>query len=608
MKLLLHIASLQTSYKLMKQNINRKFYFLLAASAVAGLAPSALAGSGSFLTLTNLTASDVDVVSQADATPGANGVSFIDTDGAGALDDGVYKITTDTTWSAGSNYILTRKIFVDAGATLTIEPGTVIYNTVSDVGTAAKADDEFGSIIVTRGGKIVADGSSSAPISFTSIGELEASRGTDIDGDGVVSPTLTRFDRGLWGGLVILGNANVYNYSAPGTRLGENEIEGFAPAFSPDADSDSLTDLIEYGGNDDADDSGTLRYVSIRHGGYEFAAGDEINGLTLGGVGNGTTLEYIEVLSNSDDGIEFFGGSVDIRYALVAFCKDDAFDIDEGYSGRMQFIANLQNATGTNSAGESVQDSDHGGEWDGNGGGDSSDVQSSPTIANLTFIGDNEGDHAFKFDDFFAGNIYNSAATNYVDLITVTGDNSAAATGSFTNVTTDVANSSDDNLVVEGLLAGQFTSVTDVKLKRIDVVSGLFDPRPASDSPLLTGNGAAVTDMTAIDTWFAAADYQGAFSEEENWALGWTGVDAFRIFDLPVDEFAIVSTTLEGDTMTIVFGAVAGNSYKVTESADLAATFVDIAGGDVTAAGSTASISFIVPSGATKYFFRIEAN
>ena len=501
--------------------------------AAVGLTPMAFAGPGSFLTLSGLTPSDVDVVAQADATPGANGVTFVDTDGAGTADDGVYKVTADTTWSAGNNYILTRPLFVDAGVTLTIEPGVSVYCTFSDLGTpGSRADDEFGAIVVTRGGMIDADGTAAEPIIFTSIRELEAARAVDIDGDGITDNP-TRFDRGLWGGVVILGNANVYNYSAAGAanRIGENEIEGFAPAFSPDGDSDGYTDIIEYGGSDDTDNSGTLRYVSIRHAGYEFEANQEVNGLTLGGVGSGTTLEFIEVFANSDDGIEFFGGTVNLKNALVAFCKDDAFDIDEGYTGNIQFAAVLQNPTGPNSAGDNVQDSDHGGEWDGNVGGDTNDFQSAPTIANLTFIGDNEGDRAFKIDDFFAGTIYNGAVTGFVDLIEVTADSTLGDTAVFANVTTDVPNALPGDIglaAIEGSVAAGFTTVGDIQLSKVDIPNASFDPRPAAGSPLLSG---PVTDMEAIDGFFTNTTYQGAFSEDENWAAGWTRATALGHFD-----------------------------------------------------------------------------
>ncbi|MFT6177939.1 MAG: hypothetical protein ACJA1W_000275 [Akkermansiaceae bacterium] len=544
----------------MKNKNYAKKFSLTAAIATIGMAPVAQAAAGSFLTLTDLMALDVDVIAEADVTVGANGVTYVDLDGAGNEDDGVYKVTADTTWAAGSNYILTRPVFVDAGVTLTIEAGVTVYSTFTNRETPGnQSDDEFGSVVVTRGGKLEANGTAAAPIIFTSIRELEAARSTDMDGDGITTNP-TRFDRGLWGGVVLLGNAKTYNYSAAGEAnlIGENEIEGFAPAFSPDGDSDGRTDIIEYGGSDDTDNSGTMRYVSIRHGGYEFAANQEVNGLTLGGVGSGTTLEYIEVFSNSDDGIEFFGGTVNLKNALVAFCKDDGLDIDEGYTGNLQFVAVFQNSTGDDSSGTSVQDSDHGGEWDGNVGGNADDVQSAPIIANLTFIGDNEGDRAFKIDDFFAGRIYNAAATGFPDLIEVTSDSVNGDTVVFENVTTDVPNALPGDAILaitEGAVAAGFTTVADVMLSKVDIANASFDPRPATGSPLLTG---AKTDVAAIDAFFANTDYQGAFSAEENWAAGWTRVDALGHFDfgdlanLGPDDVDLINSSL------VTFDAVQG--------------------------------------------------
>jgi hypothetical protein len=193
----------------MKNKNYAKKFSLTAAIATIGMAPVAQAAAGSFLTLTDLMALDVDVIAEADVTVGANGVTYVDLDGAGNEDDGVYKVTADTTWAAGSNYILTRPVFVDAGVTLTIEAGVTVYSTFTNRETPGnQSDDEFGSVVVTRGGKLEANGTAAAPIIFTSIRELEAARSTDMDGDGITTNP-TRFDRGLWGGVVLLGCKNL---------------------------------------------------------------------------------------------------------------------------------------------------------------------------------------------------------------------------------------------------------------------------------------------------------------------------------------------------------------------------------------------------------------
>ena len=136
--------------------------------------------------------------------------------------------------------------------------------------------------------------------------------------------------RGLWGGIIVLGDAttNVDRSSDSNLEAGENFIEGL-----PDPTVGGGTRGV-YGGDDDNDNSGTFRWISIRHGGTNLATDNEINGLTLGAVGRGTIIEYIEVYCNLDDGYEWFGGTVDTRYLVSVFNNDDAFDIDEGFRGR----------------------------------------------------------------------------------------------------------------------------------------------------------------------------------------------------------------------------------------------------------------------------------
>lgn len=214
-------------------------------------------------------------------------------------------ITENTTWTNDNVYILNQKVVVDNGATLTIEAGTIIMGTPG-TGSLASA------LIVARGSKINAVGTPSAPIIFTSSSdniEIGQTAGTNLDEN----------DRGLWGGVLILGNAPC-SFSGDIT---EAQIEGI-----PADDTFGL-----YGGTDAADNSGVFSYVSIRHGGALIGEGNEINGLTLGGVGTGTVINNVEVVANIDDGIEFFGGTVNVSDLLVWAQGDDALDIDQAYSG-----------------------------------------------------------------------------------------------------------------------------------------------------------------------------------------------------------------------------------------------------------------------------------
>jgi hypothetical protein len=225
-----------------------------------------------------------------------SGSSVVDVTGA---------ITENTTWTSDNIYKLNQKVVVDAGVTLTIEEGTIIKGTPG-TGSLASA------LIIARGAKINAVGTPSKPIVFTSSSdniEVGQTAGTNLDEN----------DRGLWGGLILLGNAPC-SFSGDIT---EAQIEGI-----PADDTFGL-----YGGTDAADNSGVLSYISIRHGGALIGEGNEINGLTLGGVGNGTVINNIEVIANIDDGIEFFGGTVNVSNVLVWAQGDDGLDIDQAYSG-----------------------------------------------------------------------------------------------------------------------------------------------------------------------------------------------------------------------------------------------------------------------------------
>ena len=233
-------------------------------------------------------------------------------------------ITTNTTWETGNTYTLETRIAVEAGATLTIQPGVVIKG---QVGSGANAT----ALVIARGATIMAEGTATAPIVFTTIAD-------QIEPGQIASPNLAATQSGLWGGLIVLGKAPI---SADAAAV---QIEGIPPS-----DTNGL-----YGGTDAADNSGVIRYVSIRHGGANIGEGNEINGLTLGGVGSGTTIEYVEIIGNQDDGIEAFGGTVNPSNILVWNAGDDSFDMDQAYSGTIDNFIGILGA-----------DSDHGLELDG---------------------------------------------------------------------------------------------------------------------------------------------------------------------------------------------------------------------------------------------------
>ena len=217
-------------------------------------------------------------------------------------------ITADKTLDASKIWLLKGRVSVESGVTLTIPAGTIIK---AAPGTGADAS----TLIIASAPTIPANGTAAAPIVMTSISD-NIQVGGNYPSSG---PALNVDTRGLWGGLLILGNAPC-SFSGDVTEL---QIEGI-----PTSDTNGL-----YGGTDATDNSGSVQYLSIRHGGAEIGEGNEINGLTLGGVGSGTRINHVEVLGNVDDGIEFFGGTVNATNLLVWGQGDDAIDIDQAYAG-----------------------------------------------------------------------------------------------------------------------------------------------------------------------------------------------------------------------------------------------------------------------------------
>ena len=424
------------------------------------------------------------------------------------------------TWSADTIYQLDGFVFLESGGTLTIEPGTVIKGQ----GSPSTAD-LASTLIIARGAQIFAEGTRTNPIVFTA--EID-----NLDAD---NPTLFPNDRGLWGGLVILGNASITDNTA------EQVIEGL-----PQDDPRAL-----YGGSDDMDNSGVLRYVSIRHGGAELAPGEEINGLSLGGVGNGTTLEFIEVLANSDDGIEFFGGTVNLKYGLVAYCGDDGFDWDTGYRGKGQFWFNLQ---GADAAG-------NGAEMDG-AKPDSNTPSSNPQVYNATYIGSGannttaglDNEHALLFRDGTRGRYANSIFTDFANFAIQVedlasgvdsrqymedgelvlenniwfgfgaGDQLSAGMNGFIQAT-DGAEDPDAQFLVDHL-ADNGNAVDDPLLTGISRnTDGGLDPRPAMEGPAYT---TALADFPG-DDFYSPVIYKGAFCASGAWVAGWTALDFYGV-------------------------------------------------------------------------------
>jgi hypothetical protein len=394
--------------------------------------------------------------------------------------------TGTVTWNKENEYLLEGFVFVNDGQVLTIEPGTVIRFRSGQAENAS-------ALIVARGGKIIAAGTKEEPIIFTSEHD-------DLQG------SVTKAERGLWGGLIILGNAPV------NLREGEARVEGI-PYF----ESRGI-----FGGSDEDDDSGVLRYVSIRHGGTNIGEGNEINGLTLGGVGNKTEIEFVEIISNEDDGIEIFGGTVNLKHIVISGCGDDAFDYDLGWTGNGQFWLGVE----SDFVGDNLIEA---------GGGVNPVIGSPyslPTIYNATLVSNgNTGNGALAvFDRFAGGVIANSVLMNDPNgiLLQATEGNNDSFS-QWKNGKLDIRNNlfynvSETNGEPVFKLTGIFTSEMENEWAAyfnagqnetgnpgFDIGTNNFVPNPK-----ITGNLSGYPNF-----WFQQVDFKGAFGED-NWIEGWT--------------------------------------------------------------------------------------
>lgn len=408
-------------------------------------------------------------------------------------------LTSDKVW------ILEGFVFVNEGQELVIEAGTLIKG---KPGTGENAS----ALIVARGGKIYAEGTATKPIVFTALADNY--QGTSVDAK----------TTGLWGGVIILGKATTNNNTS------EKAIEGI-----PTNETRGL-----YGGISDNDNSGILKYVSIRHGGSDIGEGNEINGLTLGGVGSATIIDYVEVTANKDDGIEIFGGAVNIKHIVISYCGDDGLDYDEGWHGKAQFIYIVQDENG-----------DRCGEHDG-GPSDNElgTPYSIPEIYNATYFGGSkEGTKIVIFRENAGGTYANSIFVNKpkgIDIEYKQDANNNLAGSSYKmwlDGKLHIKNSIFYNIngVVEGTSSyasklfgvsvpkdangnALYTVPTDLKNNFINYFdqanNKIVNIGISIENPVPTN--LQTTDLASYpSTFFEVVSYKGAFGTS-NWANGWT--------------------------------------------------------------------------------------
>ncbi len=411
-------------------------------------------------------------------------------------------ITGDVTWSSTNVYILTGYTYVLDGATLRIEPGTVIKGRN---GTAPN----FGTLFVCQGGRILAEGTPGNPIIFTA------------ETDDVNDPEdLLITDRGLWGGVVVLGKARINKAVNAAGDAAEPKYEVFEGLEDRQIQGKYAH---RFGGSDDDDNSGVLRYVSIRHGGQRLSPDKEINGLSLGGVGRGTVVENVEVLSYADDGFEFFGGSVNTKYLVSAFNDDDAFDTDMGWNGKNQFWFAIQSNDRRDNGSE--QNGEPNERNDGTGLPVATyEIYNATLIGAGASAGGTANNHAMLLRRYVRAGWHDSIITDFNGQPLNGGE---PQTGSAPRITDNIWWGFTSPVFTNELFtvaANRNTTDQDPLLVGISRVEDAgLDPRLQEASPAIGGS-----TVPPGDGFYTEASYKGAFLDR-NWATDWTALSAYGI-------------------------------------------------------------------------------
>ncbi|QHI70036.1 hypothetical protein [Tichowtungia aerotolerans] len=524
-------------------------------------------------------------------------------------------ITTSTHLPAlpeGDYYSLTNVVYVMPGASLTLDAGVVFKNSGD------------GSLGVARGGQLFVDGTKDNPVIFTALNDDFATWQAQcnqwgsiaICGNGLISASHYK-------GSAVTGSDGELNSKEPDGRS-DKEMEGLSAAFGGDT-------RHYYGGNNDNDDSGSIKYLSIRYGGQQSSEPNkELNGLSLGGVGAETDIDYVEIMNNVDDGIEIWGGKVNLKHVNIWNIGDDSFDIDEGWRGKAQFGLIVQGYSGDYNQGSGVGDNifEHDGAED-------SDAQPVTTavIANFTAIGQGngngeDGDGATAWRDGARMQYRNCIFMDCSEeVVRPDGDDGDGANGygyngtltlaevfqtPYTTLPTNslgIAPQTLYNTQAEGTLAGFKNCVfynnndyfefeengqtnaalnnivepasmpiaaivrdtagfTSTEGKTISPVISL-DPCPANDAMDM---GASVT----ADGFFETANYAGGFAPNYNWLLGWSAADQYGFID--GTSHAAPAASISKGGVSITFQSQDSVVYKLQSSSEASFTTpVDVA-------------------------------
>ena len=457
-------------------------------------------------------------------------------------------ITTNTTWTKNNIYMLTGGfVYVTSNATLTIEAGTLIKGNAS-------------TLVITRGAKIMADGTQTEPIVFTSYQPAGSRAAAD------------------WGGIIVCGKAPINDPA--GSRLAEGGIEAVKGL---------------YGGTDANDNSGIIRYVRIEYAGIAYLPNNETNGLTMGGVGMGTTIDYVQVIHGGDDAFEWFGGTVNCKHLVSSRVVDDHFDSDYGFTGRVQFAVALADSSVADISGS------NGFESDNDAGGSINAPLTHPIFTNISFYGPKKtattvingnhrrGAHIRRssalcvYNSVFAGfptglklesdNTANNAKFNSLQYknniiagcpaildtagITITwGAPYNSALGWF-NFAANGNSSLPNSLDIMAVNPYNYTNPNFLLM---------------AGSPALTGGSFSSPNLT--DPFFTPTSYRGAFDGVNDWTKCWTNFDPQNTpYTTAGINYLAVTVTPSGPTnfcaggsVTLTSDATSGNVWSTTAS------------------------------------------
>lgn len=365
--------------------------------------------------------------------------------------DNVYRLDSEGVFFGGDN---------KANSILRIQAGTKIVGEPKSF------------LVIMRGSKIFAEGTKAKPIVFTSVKE-------------------TGRKRGEWGGLVLSGNAPI-NACKQGTALCEAVSEGIS------------VEQVKFGGKDPMDNSGVLKYVRFEFTGYPIAQDNELNGITFNAVGAATEVDYVQVNMSADDGIELFGGTVNLKHVVLTNGDDDAVDWDFGWQGKVQYLLVVQpDDTG-----------DNGIEADNFKSPMNAEPRSNPTLSNATFVGGKNGGYGFLLRRGTAGSILNTIVTGFkkacvnLDDAETYNHNGIKIENTIIACDKNADDQAGDPFVISAWLNKQGNRF---------IAPELVGYYPSKKSPAL-GNG-----TTPDDLFFEPVDYIGAFaSDKDNWEAGWT--------------------------------------------------------------------------------------